>query len=757
MLNIPIAEGETMRHSKYVAGLAILTFLGATGQPRAETRVLFTAKSGDNSYQLYSVGTSGAGLRQHTTNSGMVWAPALYPDGTNVVYLSTDDAAGGNIRISNLDGTGDRPVNSTYPALSAQWYDTNTLFYTRSTGGTYPYPYELWQIDTDGGGESKVFTNTFMCWPMGRRNFHIDRTRDEVYLTSFISPGTSSRIMVGRPGVDDSPTPLPVQSPLMLNSDHYTPAVSLDGTNVIYCADFGRGAHRPYMGKADGSGFATLLMNTNCGSTSWSPAGDRVAFTWNPSNSTYGSRAYVGDIVIMDPTQPTGTNEITSATPVGGTCAFPTIYEAQETPTVVPPTIRNEPASNVVTQTGADIYVELVSTGGAPTHVSLYWGQAYMSTNEAQWDTKVDLGFRGEGVHKATVSIETNRQYWYRAQCTNLAGVGWSPTSTVFGYASPAPVPFNEIFDPNPLGQSTASRLGPLDYQNGWRSSAIEGAVVQDNVAHGGNQSVRLNGSSMTRTFTRDSTNVWVQTYAKVTPSGLPTNIPPDATSVFWFNGNGNVVAYDGVNARTMNDTVFPLDDWLRVVSHSDYVNRKWSLWVDNTNVLADFNFFSTHINSFASVSVVQSSTNAAYVDDIRVATSSPGSLIQDADGDRMADVWERRNFDNDLRTAGLTTDFDLDGFLDLREFLADTSPTDSGSLLQIRDITPRGNGRYEIGFDTVSSRNYEVYTSTNVIPASWEAHTPSPIQGSIGMTTYTVTVDQASQKLYIRVGAHQP
>ncbi len=519
-----------MQQSLRLTVLALIGLLAVTCHSHAETRVLFTARQGSGTNQLYSIGTDGTGLTQHTSVAGDVWAPALGPD-NRVAYLSSANANGGDIRIINLDGSGDYWIANGFPALAVQWYDTNMLFYTRSESSDPPYSYQLWQFNTETGVDSTVFTNVFTSWPMGQRSFHIDRTRDKVYLSAFTGSPPKARIFAGTPGMPETLTPLPIQSPLTASSDHYAPAVSPNGTNIAYCADWGGGNHHAYEGKADGSGDATRLMGNYCGSTTWSPSGDSIAFT-HASNSTYGMSAYVGNIVLVR-LDPSGTNVLTQGTVVEGLAAFPTIYEAASTPSVVSPTVRNEPGSNVVTDSSADIYVSLVSTGDAPTRLFIYHGESDGATNVGSWDTRIDLGTQPPGVYMTTATVSPNRQYWYRAMATNSAGTSWSPESTAYGHATPATLPFSDTFDPRIAGDPTASLLGALDDQNGWRASSPAAATVQGGVAHGGNQSVRLNGGGMTRAFTSTADNVWIETHAKVTPSGHPTDIPPDATAVF--------------------------------------------------------------------------------------------------------------------------------------------------------------------------------------------------------------------------------
>jgi hypothetical protein len=60
----------------------------------------------------------------------------------------------------------------------------------------------------------------------------------------------------------------------------------------------------------------------------------------------------------------------------------------------------------------------------------------------------------------------------------------------------------------------------------------------------------------------------------------------------------------------------------------------------------------------------------------------------EDTDGDGMPDNWERQYWGgiSDPRGAPLA-DWDNDGLCNLREYLADTNPADSNSLLQVTGL----------------------------------------------------------------------
>jgi hypothetical protein len=76
-------------------------------------------------------------------------------------------------------------------------------------------------------------------------------------------------------------------------------------------------------------------------------------------------------------------------------------------------------------------------------------------------------------------------------------------------------------------------------------------------------------------------------------------------------------------------------------------------------------------------------------LDDILVAESWSGQGSSgDEDNDGMWDFWEYQYFGGTNQTSGdATADWDNDGFDNLSEWLADTSPDDTNSVLAIRNI----------------------------------------------------------------------
>jgi hypothetical protein len=112
-----------------------------------------------------------------------------------------------------------------------------------------------------------------------------------------------------------------------------------------------------------------------------------------------------------------------------------------------------------------------------------------------------------------------------------------------------------------------------------------------------------------------------------------------------------------------------------------------------------------------------------------------------DIDTDELPDDWEQFYFNNLTNTA--SGDFDKDGASNASEFLADTDPTDSSSMLQV--AFERAGSRSELRWMNLPSRRFQVDYSGNLI--SWQTITnptllfPTPTNVVWSETTNASTV----------------
>ena len=98
----------------------------------------------------------------------------------------------------------------------------------------------------------------------------------------------------------------------------------------------------------------------------------------------------------------------------------------------VPPIVENGSATTGIGY--ATLSGNLVSTGGAPTGVYVYWGGADGDTNISMWAHTNMVGELSEGVFSTntTSNLLYGVTYYYRCYATNSNGVAWAESTTNF-------------------------------------------------------------------------------------------------------------------------------------------------------------------------------------------------------------------------------------------------------------------------------------------------------------------------------------
>ena len=108
------------------------------------------------------------------------------------------------------------------------------------------------------------------------------------------------------------------------------------------------------------------------------------------------------------------------------------------------PVLNNNGASNV-TATSAWLRGTLISTGGVPTSVTIYWGLLDGGTNKAVWGNSIGLGNMAAGVFSNRLSgLSPNAVYYYRCYATNSAGEAWALGSDSFTTSASTPALDND-------------------------------------------------------------------------------------------------------------------------------------------------------------------------------------------------------------------------------------------------------------------------------------------------------------------------
>jgi subtilisin-like proprotein convertase family protein len=126
----------------------------------------------------------------------------------------------------------------------------------------------------------------------------------------------------------------------------------------------------------------------------------------------------------------------------------------------------------------------------------------------------------------------------------------------------------------------------------------------------------------------------------------------------------------------------------------------------------------------------------------VTAASSDP-----DSDSDGIPDQWEMDNFGS-LTNVNDTSDWDVDGFIDLHEFLAGTQPTNKLSLLEVDDSAVSVGGGIVIQWPGITGKSYDLSRTTNLLAAIYQVIATN-IPGVNPMNVYTDSTPTVGQSIY--------
>jgi len=144
--------------------------------------------------------------------------------------------------------------------------------------------------------------------------------------------------------------------------------------------------------------------------------------------------------------------------------------------------------------------------------------------------------------------------------------------------------------------------------------------------------------------------------------------------------------------------------------------------------------------------------TNAITVsgsNNLNSATSKVVSIIResDSDGDGIPDMWEE-DFFGSVTNVDQTTDWDIDGFIDLHEFLAGTDPIDTNSFLRVVENVSSPSSGIVIQWPGVSGKSYALSKTTNILEYIYSI-IASNINGVEPMNIYTDEAPDGASSIY--------
>ena len=235
----------------------------------------------------------------------------------------------------------------------------------------------------------------------------------------------------------------------------------------------------------------------------------------------------------------------------------------------------------------------------------------------------------------------------------------------------------------------------PLNNQGQWKASSSS-VVAQTNIVHwGAKAAVVTVSASLSNTVDHATTEkVWSdfftvpRFYVSDTATGPAAD--PNATAQFYITSNGYwaVINYNGsaVVTNTLTRDIYGAtlpamseasSNWLHVSVLHDYVNKKWSLFVNDVPVATNLGFINQTITSYKWFNMQNGGGDSAWLDDVAITNRTPSTLTADTDHNGLPDAWEIQYF-GAIGIADPNADPDHDGLRNIDEASMRSNPNDA-------------------------------------------------------------------------------
>jgi len=170
------------------------------------------------------------------------------------------------------------------------------------------------------------------------------------------------------------------------------------------------------------------------------------------------------------------------------------------------------------------------------------------------------------------------------------------------------------------------------------------------------------------------------------------------------------------------------------------------SLNGDSDSIAASANwlFTSVPLNVGTNTITVSGSNN------LSVVTSAVVTIVRavsDTDGDGIPDQWEQDNFGS-ITNVNQSSDWDVDGFIDLHEYLAGTDPDDTNSFLRVVKNVATPSSGIVIQWPGVSGKSYALSKTTNILAYIYST-VASNINGVEPLNIYTDGAPSQGSAIY--------
>ena len=159
-------------------------------------------------------------------------------------------------------------------------------------------------------------------------------------------------------------------------------------------------------------------------------------------------------------------------------------------------------------------------------------------------------------------------------------------------------------------------------------------------------------------------------------------------------------------------------------------------------NIEVDPQFVSSNDFHLASFSPCIDVGNNAFVVGSKDLDGSARILDGDANGSAMVDMG-CYEFLNPL------ADSDSDHMKDGDEVIAGTNPADSNDYFRVLKVSHSSPAGTEVFFDSLDSRQYQLFWRSNLLEGVWYPVTTTPQMGAGGIDSLSDTNDEASVRFY--------
>ena len=207
-------------------------------------------------------------------------------------------------------------------------------------------------------------------------------------------------------------------------------------------------------------------------------------------------------------------------------------------------------------------------------------------------------------------------------------------------------------------------RVGPLNYQKGWRASP--NVAVTDDDTQFAHDALATTAYAEHYFDTEGHSQIWCAFSGKFHVGDLPAPESVDQASaiVFGFKAANEIQVLDAQNNQWKSfDLPNPATQWSRYTIYFDYTLSIWSLYQDEHLIASQLPFANSSLKAFdrffISIEKVAGSSAASYLDNLKVYSGS------DFDADGLDFAFELANGLNPSLNdrSHPEGDFDLDGF----------------------------------------------------------------------------------------------